>query len=123
MDLNFSTEEVAAIGVMLSTMAGGLGYVGRQLLAAKQDTIDRQAKTIEKQDGVAERSITKTEELQQTVRDQAEAIRDQTRNVEGLRAQMVELTRELIDRRPVVNEILEAWKREHGGGERRREDR
>lgn len=123
MDLNFSAAEVAAIGALLSVMVGGFSYVGRQLLAAKQDTIERQARTIEKQDGVAERSIKKTEELHAAVRDQAEVIRDQNRNIEGLRAQMAELTRELTDRRPLINQILEEWHAQHDGGKPRHEGR
>jgi septal ring factor EnvC (AmiA/AmiB activator) len=118
LDLNFSAAEVAAVTALLGAMATALGFMTRNLLGAKQETIEKQAQVIARQESTLERSVAATAELR-------DVVKDQNRNVEGLRAQIADLLRELIDRRAVVNEALELWTREHGGGPggRKREGR
>lgn len=108
MDLNFSGAEVTVIAGLLGSMVTGMGFLMRQLLAAKQETITQQRDIIAKQDGIVEQAIKVTAELR-------DVVREQNGTVERLGVKVTDLLRELTDRRQVVNEAAALWIREHGG--------
>jgi septal ring factor EnvC (AmiA/AmiB activator) len=98
---------------MLGTMAGGMGYMGRQLLAAQQQRINDAQIKIEKQEKQLERSVTATEELRDAVKEQTFALGNLENRLTDQNRKMDQLREELMERRAPLLQMIAEWKKEH----------